>query len=107
VPQTPNTTSNHEHRRNVIGVRVGEAHLLRVDAALAVWVQAVEPVSREWRHPACGRSVATARMSARGSRFLAGTRYRPDKNAEEADTSDDLRALLRRSGGRAADLWGL
>jgi hypothetical protein len=29
--------------------------------------------------------------------LLAGTRYRPDKNAEEADTIDDLRALLRRS----------
>jgi hypothetical protein len=36
--------------------------------------------------------------------LLASKHYRPDKNAEEADTIDDPRALLRRSGGRAADL---
>src|ERR671935_1712217 len=29
-------------------------------------------------------------------RFARVKRYRPDKNAEEADTIDDLRALLRR-----------
>jgi hypothetical protein len=35
--------------------------------------------------------------------LLAGTRYRPDENAEEADTIDDLRALLRigGTGGRS------
>ena len=31
-------------------------------------------------------------------RFARVKRYRPDKDAEQADTIDDLRALLHRSG---------
>jgi DNA ligase-1 len=34
-------------------------------------------------------------------RFARVKRYRPDKRAEEADTIDELRSLLRRSRGRA------
>ena len=35
-------------------------------------------------------------------RFARVKRYRPDKSADEADSIDDLRALLQRSGDDAA-----